>query len=192
MCANPQGFCRAQRPVPAVGPHSSLSRQTLRPLRRGSRWHPASGGSEVADSSAGRAATAGPLAPWKGRGRTGQPAAGGLGSSLRATPHPRLHFHPARRGHGSWSGLGMHSHQPRWALPRPVPAAELGPRPDIRTSFDLSGESHDQSAGSSEGKTGSGKEAPGSTPAPAVPTPRTATSVPEMRLDWGPSRSLLS
>lgn len=50
----------------------------LHPLRRG--------GSEVADSSAGRAATAGLLALQKGSGRTRQQ--GGPGSSLWATRHP--------------------------------------------------------------------------------------------------------
>lgn len=76
-------------------------------------------------------------------------AAGGLGSrGGRAPPcgqhgtpaappscPPRPRFVPAR------PGREVHSRQPRVALPRrrPVSATERGPRPDIRTSFDLSG-----------------------------------------------------
>lgn len=138
------GLPSSPTPNPGCGLPSCPVRpltQTLCPLRRGSRQRPASGGSKVADSSAGCAATAGPSAPRKGSGRTRQPAAGGPAPPCgrHRTPPAPASCPPRPRSVPAQLGLGTHSHRPRVALTRrrPAPATERGPRPDIPTGFSL-------------------------------------------------------
>lgn len=175
---NPQGLCRAQRPVPAAGPRSvgcSLSRPSTASPQAG--WE--RGGGQLGWPCSHRGAAC------SSEGQREDSAAGGAGLLPVGNTAPQLRLRPARQGHGSCQrgrDVGHTAVSRGWRCPgagqsQPQNVALALISGPVSTSR---GESRDQSAGSSKGRAGSGKEAPGSTPAPAAPALGSAISVPHI------------